>query len=223
MDSELREAVKKFIEDWRPAMDGFYRKTPYNAFIPLIAALRAVPVSEEKCTCEMQFRDDGIDPSCPKCHPASPEPARRELGDKDDEELTVEEKALIRLIDAGWEIHEGLDANCTPRCGLSYKEWSIVLREHRDALIEAEKAAYVSRPSQPAAQSADVIDKRGRGECATCVADVRYQHALDVLRVCEKALDKFLKVPISLRQADGADYDLIIALAACRELIGEKP
>jgi hypothetical protein len=64
----------------------------------------------------------------------------------EEEATTTETKALIRLIDAGWEIHEGLDANCTPRCGLSDKEWGIVLQEHHEALIEAEKVVYVSCP-----------------------------------------------------------------------------
>ena len=55
----------------------------------------------------------------------------------------TEQKALLRLVDAGWEIQGGLDANCTPQCGLSDKGWTMILQEHIEALVEAEKVLFV--------------------------------------------------------------------------------
>jgi hypothetical protein len=61
----------------------------------------------------------------------------------------LEKKAVLRLLDAGWEIQEGLDANCTPRCGLSDTEWTAVLQEHIKALVGAEKVLFV-KPTKEA-------------------------------------------------------------------------
>jgi hypothetical protein len=82
---KLREAVAKFIEEWRP-VDGYYRQIPHRAFHQLSEALR--DASAEGCTatdeplfCKNNCPDYGGD-KCGECgylasispmsHPASP-------------------------------------------------------------------------------------------------------------------------------------------------------
>jgi len=139
------------------------------------------PEGGEKCTCrDIHY---AIDSDCPKHGhmvgqplPASPEPTRRELGD--DEIMRKGDIAIEILPDPHTLIIEGYAGQ--PAGDLcNYK---------------------VYRPARPAAQSAEVIDKRGRGECATCVADVRYQAALDVLRRLVKTGNKY-------NQSNDGDFD----------------
>jgi hypothetical protein len=209
MDSELREAVKKFIEDWRPAMDGFYRKTPYNAFIPLIAALRAVPVSAER-HCVLRNTNSPECISCEyvlACYPASP--AAPEGGEK----CTC-----------------GFQTRVDPACPLHASPEPTLKDVLGDMTIGLGENGYPEvmpiRPAQPAAQSAegkdDIFSDITNGDLWKRLEklEARYQAALDVVRMCVSAIEHARNILNAWGITGWGDLDT--AIAAASELLEVK-